>query len=132
VNVDWRNLLAVAMGGAFGSSARYLLGIASLHRFGPGFPWGTLGINLLGSLLIGFVGELALGRAFGMTASVRLFLMVGVLGGFTTFSAFSLEAVGLIVNRSPLVALSYAGGSVLAGLVLCYLGILAGRFLIHL
>lgn len=132
MSVDWRNLLAVALGGAVGSSGRYLLGIASLHRFGPYFPWGTLAINLTGSLLIGLVGELALGRTFGMTSGVRLFLMVGVLGGFTTFSAFSLDAVGLIVNRPPLVALGYIGVSVVASLALCYLGILAGRVLIHL
>ena len=132
MNLDWRNVLAVALGGSAGSVLRYLIGIATLQWFGPNFPWGTMFINVSGSLAIGLVGELALGRAFGMTNAMRLFLMVGILGGFTTFSAFSLEGLGLMANRSPVVALGYVGGSVVLGLVACYAGIVLGRFLMHL
>jgi CrcB protein len=132
LSFDWRNLLAVAAGGALGSSLRFVLGIVSLHAFGPGFPWGTLFINVSGSFAIGLVGELAIGHAFGMGSPVRLFLMVGVLGGFTTFSAFSLEALGLAINRAPIVPLAYVAGSVVLGIAFCYVGVLFGRSLIHL
>ena len=132
MTIDWRDVLAVALGGGLGSSLRYILGIFALQRFGPAFPWSTLAINLSGSLLIGLLGEFALGRTFGANGTARLFLMVGFLGGYTTFSAFSLEGLGLIMHRPPLVALGYIGGSVVLGLAFCYLGIVGGRFLMHL
>ncbi len=132
MTLDWRNVLAVALGGGFGSTLRYLFGIAALHWFGVSFPWGTLIINLGGSFAIGVVGELVLGHAFGMTNVARLFLMVGVLGGFTTFSAFSLEALGMLGGRTPLVGFAYVGASVVVGIAACYGGIVLGRILIHL
>src|SRR3954452_17473913 len=91
------NLLIVMLGGAFGAGARHLVGSVALARFGPGFPWATLSVNLAGGLLIGLLaGWLA--RAGGSEA-IRLFFAVGMLGGFTTFSAFSLE-VFLMIERS--------------------------------
>jgi len=131
MTIDWRNLLAVAAGGALGSSLRYVLGIVSLHVLGPGFPWGTLLINVIGSFAIGLVGEFAIGpHALG--SAMRVFLMIGVLGGFTTFSAFSLESLSLVVTRAPIVPFAYVAGSVVLGIAFCYVGVLLGRSLIHL
>ncbi len=132
MTLDWRNVLAVALGGGLGSTLRYLFGIAALHWFGPNFPWGTLIINVGGSFAIGFIGELFLGHAFGMTNVARVFLMVGVLGGFTTFSAFSLEALGMLGGRTPLVGLIYVAASIVIAIAACYGGIVLGRLLIHL
>jgi len=131
MTIDWRNLLAVAAGGALGSSLRYVLGIVSLHVLGPGFPWGTLLINVIGSFAIGLVGEFAIGpHALG--SAMRVFLMIGVLGGFTTFSAFSLESLSLVVTRAPIIPFAYVAGSVVLGIAFCYVGVLLGRSLIHL
>lgn len=98
--------LFVAMGGALGSMARYWVGSA-LNT--TGFPWGTLAVNVLGSAAIGVLGALNLG------APGRLLLITGVLGGFTTFSAFSLET-GLLYERAPWLAAIYVAASVLLGL----------------
>jgi fluoride ion exporter CrcB/FEX len=78
-------LLLVALGGATGSVLRYLVSMQAAVHLGAGFPWGTLAVNVLGSAAIGLLGGMGLGGAW------RLLLMTGLLGGFTTFSAFSLE-----------------------------------------
>ena len=83
-------LLLVLLGGGLGSAARYLVAVWMADRFGPFFPWGTLTVNILGSLLIGLLATLA-DELGSLGPEVRLFLIVGVLGGFTTFSSFSLE-----------------------------------------
>lgn len=105
-------LVLVALGGAAGSVLRYLVSVASLALFGGGFPWGTLAVNIAGSAAIG-----ALAGA-GMEGQARLLLVTGFLGGFTTFSAFSLEAVGLW-ERSPALAVAYVAASVLLGAMAC-------------
>ncbi|MES2710402.1 MAG: fluoride efflux transporter CrcB [Pseudomonadota bacterium] len=109
-------VLCVALGGALGSVARYLLTLLAVAQLGAGFPWGTLAINIAGSALIGVAAGL------GASGEWRLFLVTGVLGGFTTFSAFSLET-GLLWERSPTLAVSYVAASVilaLAGFALCF------------
>ena len=83
--IDWRAVVAVAAGAAIGGVLRYVVGQLFLQRFGPGFPYGTLFINVSGSFLIGIVAQLALTRAFGITPLVRLLLATGILGGYTTF-----------------------------------------------
>lgn len=121
--------LLVAAGGAVGAVGRYQLGRAVTHWAGPntGFPWGTLSANILGSLAMGLlVGWLAHRGAAG-SENLRLLLGVGVLGGFTTFSAFSLEMVLLVERGSLGLAMLYAGVSVLAGLAALYIGLLAMR-----
>lgn len=114
-------LLLVMLGGALGSGARYLFGRAALALFGPGFPLGTLGVNLVGGLLMGVLaGGLV---RFGGGESVRLLLGVGVIGGFTTFSAFSLDTVVLVERGSAGLAATYVAVSVLGSLAALYLGL---------
>lgn len=107
-------LAAVALGGAIGSVARYLVGLWATAQFGAGFPWGTVVVNILGSAVIGGLGG-ALAEGLEMPAPWRLFLITGILGGFTTFSAFSLDA-GLLWLRVPYIAGLYVALSVLGGL----------------
>ena len=125
------SLLYVAFGGAIGASARHLLGGATLRIWGPGFPWGTLIANVLGGLLMGaLIGWLAFkGSQFagGAGESVRLFLGVGILGGFTTFSAFSLDAILMIEKKAYGVAAGYISASVLLSLLALFLGLVLAR-----
>src|SRR5690606_20245426 len=81
------HLLLVAVGGALGSGLRHLVNLAALRLFGPGFPWGTFAVNVVGSFAMGLFVEL-LARRFGGSAELRLFVATGIFGGFTTFSAF--------------------------------------------
>jgi CrcB protein len=108
-------LMAVAAGGAAGSVARWLVGVAAARFLGTGFPWGTLAVNVLGGFAIGVLAEV-LSR--GAPPLLRPLLITGFLGGFTTFSAFALEAVSL---ARPL-ALLYVAVSVALTLGACALG----------
>lgn len=99
-------IFAVAAGGALGSVTRYLVGIASGRMFGTSFPWGTLIINITGSFLIGaFVGMFA--TRWDLPPAARIFLTVGICGGYTTFSTFSLDAWYLIERGANLASLAY-------------------------
>ena len=119
------NLLIVMLGGAIGAGARHLVGSLMLARFGPGFPWWTLTVNLVGGLLMGLLaGWLA--RAGGNEAT-RLFAAVGVLGGFTTFSAFSLETFGMIERSQYALAACSVGASVIGSVLLRFAGLWAFR-----
>ena len=118
--VTW---LAVAFGGALGSLARFWLAAAMTALTGPRFPWGTLLINVAGSFIIGLVAAATLAPArLPMHPDLRIFLMVGVCGGFTTFSAFSLQTLELLQAGEGWPALGYVVGSVL----LCVAGAWAG------
>jgi fluoride exporter len=127
--VDWKAIFAVAIGGALGTTLRYVVGSAFLQRFGPGFPWGTLVINVTGSFFIGVVAQLALSRSFGVTPTIRIFAATGVLGGYTTFSTFSLDSLVLVGDGAAPVALAYAAGSVIGGFFAAYLGQVFARLL---
>jgi CrcB protein len=107
------NILLVMAGGAIGAALRYLLSQASLRALGPGWPWGTFGANVLGGLAMGLLAGWLAARAAG-GEPIRLFLAVGILGGFTTFSAFSLETMLMIERGDWLPALFYALVSVAA------------------
>jgi CrcB protein len=125
--IEWKAVCAVAIGAALGGVARYVVGQVFAQRFGPGFPYGTLFINVTGSFLIGIVAELSTSRAFGMTPLIRVFAATGILGGYTTFSAFSLEALVLVSDGAALLAALYAAGSVALGVVAAYAGLILVR-----
>jgi CrcB protein len=109
------------LGGALGAGARYLAGRAALALPGSDFPWGTLVVNLVGGLLMGLLaGVLARG---GASEAWRLLLGVGVLGGFTTFSAFSLDAVTMIGRGDVGAALVYVFASVIGSIAALYAGL---------
>ncbi len=124
--------LLVASGGALGAMARYALGL-TVGRLAPGaawpqsWPWGTFGANLIGGLLMGLLaGWLAL-KAGAHQESIRLFAAVGVLGGFTTFSAFSLETALMIERREMATAALYVAASVVLAVAALFLGLLIAR-----
>lgn len=119
---------AVAAGGALGSMARFWLGGVVAALTGPRFPWGTLLINILGSGIIGGVAGLtAMPPRVAMHPDVRIFLMVGICGGFTTFSAFSLQLLELLQTGYVAAGLLYAAGSVLLCLLFVWIGWYLGR-----
>ena len=104
-------ILAVATGGALGSVARYLVGVGSGKLFGTDFPWGTLIINATGSFLIGaFIGLFA--AKWDLSQATRIFLTVGICGGYTTFSTFSLDAYYLMERGQTLASFAYMMASV--------------------
>lgn len=109
-------MLLVGLGAAVGANLRYLIGQAVAARWGSGFPYGTLIINLAGSFGIGLFFAFIEPRVAG-SSSWRLLLVTGLLGGFTTFSAFSYEAFGLIQQGRMLAALLYCVLSVVGGLL---------------
>ena len=124
-------LLLVMLGGAVGAGFRYHIGGVALRNLGPHFPWGTWIVNLLGGFLMGVLAG-ALVKQFTPAEGepLRLFLGVGVLGGFTTFSAFSLETTNMLIRGQAVQAAAYAvssvAGSVLMLLIGLYLTRLAG------
>lgn len=122
-------LLFVMIGGALGSAARYLTGRAALTALGPDFPYGTLAVNLVGGLLMGVLTAI-LARVGGLAEPWRLFLGVGVLGGFTTFSSFSLDAVTMIERGALAPALGYVLVSVIGSIVALFAGLAATRALL--
>ena len=118
-------LLLVMIGGALGSGARFLTSRAMLAWLGPDFPYGTLAVNLVGGLLMGLlVGVLA---RTGGSEDWRLFVGVGVLGGFTTFSAFSLDLVTMIERGAATVAIGYALASVIGAALALFAGLTLAR-----
>jgi len=120
--------LAVALGGALGSVARFWLTGAMAALTGPRFPWGTLLINVGGSFIIGLVAALTLTpERLGWHPSVRIFLMTGFCGGFTTFSAFSLQALELLQDGETLAALGYMAGSVILCVLFTWFGWMIAR-----
>ncbi|MBP1856556.1 fluoride efflux transporter CrcB [Rhizobium herbae] len=122
-------ILLVAAGGALGSVLRYLVGLWTLRSFGPSFPWGTLTVNVTGSFLIGVFAEV-IARKFGASAEMRVFLITGILGGYTTFSAFSLDAITLMERGEPVTALIYVASSVLLSAIAVFAGLALMRAIV--
>ncbi|SDJ13646.1 fluoride efflux transporter CrcB [Lutimaribacter saemankumensis] len=106
-------LWQVALGGALGASARYLTGVAAMRLIGPGFPWGTLAVNVVGSFLM---GVLVVVLAHKDATRLAPLLMTGVLGGFTTFSAFSLDTIAMVERGQGALAFFYVAASVMLSL----------------
>jgi CrcB protein len=122
------HLLLVMLGGAVGAGARHLTGRAALALWGPGFPWGTLAVNLIGGFAMGLLAGWLAARASGDEA-MRALLGVGVLGGFTTFSAFSLDAVLMVERGDYGAALAYVLASVVGSIVALFAGLQLTRVL---
>ena len=117
--------LLVFVGGGLGSLARHAINRIGLAQLGPGFPWWTLTVNVAGSFLIGLLAGLFGAIETGQNA--RLFLVTGFLGGFTTFSAFSLDALTLWERGAPVQAACYVLGSVILSLLAAAFGMLIAR-----
>ena len=117
-----QNILLVALGSALGGVGRFVLTGWISARIAPTFPWGTLTVNIIGSTLIGILAGIADGQRVGLTAEARVFLMVGLLGGFTTFSSFSLETLRLLHDG----AWARAGGNVVLSVFACMVGVALG------
>jgi len=128
----WSSLLLAMAGGALGSGLRFTIGASLLQRFGAGFPWGTLTVNLLGSFVAGFL-MIWLDARGPSSWALRALLIVGVMGGLTTFSSLMMECLVFArTDRSMMIAL-YLGITLVAGLLLVMLGarlglsVVAGR-----
>ncbi len=120
-----RTVLAVALAGALGALARWSIGAWFGHRF-PSFPWGTMVINVSGSFILGVMFAVLVERNIGST-TLRVALMTGLMGAYTTFSTFSLETFRLFEDGATGSALANIGFSVVLGLVGVWLGVTAGR-----
>ncbi|MCA0013640.1 fluoride efflux transporter CrcB [Mesorhizobium sp. B292B1B] len=121
------NLLLVMAGGGIGAGIRHLANMGSLRLVGPNYPWGTMAINIVGSFAMGlFIATLA---RRGGSNEVRLFVATGILGGFTTFSAFSLDFATLWERGATLPAFGYALASVIGAIIALFLGLWLARSL---
>jgi fluoride exporter len=123
-----RLLLLATVGGALGSGARHLVNVAVTRAMGPAFPWATLTVNVVGSLLMGFLVDLIL-RRFGGSVEMRTFLATGILGGFTTFSAFTLDVSALVGRGDHTGAVTYIVASVAISLIALYAGLALSKAL---
>lgn len=120
------NLILVFLGGGIGATARYGLQGAVYRMTGAGFPYGTLVVNVLGSFLIGLLIT-SFEERFMMSPSLRVFLTIGILGGFTTFSSFSFETMALLRDGSYGLGLMNIASSVVVCLGATWLGIMLGK-----
>ena len=123
--------LIVFLGAGLGGAARHGVNVAAARLLGYGFPFGTLIVNLAGSLAIGLLAGW-FGYRTGINQHMRLFLTTGILGGFTTFSAFSLDAALLIERHAYVSAAAYVLGSVLASIAAVFVGLALFRTGAHL
>ncbi len=123
---DWRLAVAVGLGGALGSVARYLLGTLLQTRTTGTFPVATLIINVSGSLLLGFLMQFGL-ETRSVSPEMRLFLTTGFCGGYTTFSTFSFESFTLAHTGRAMAAGAYVGASVVLGLAAARVGYAVGQ-----
>jgi CrcB protein len=119
-------LLLVFVGGGFGAVARHLSGMAVMRAAGPGFPWGTMAVNIAGSMAMGLLIAWLARRSAGDN-ELRLLLATGFLGGFTTFSAFSLDAVTLYERGALTAAAAYVIASVTVSILALFGGLWLAR-----
>ena len=121
-----KNILLVGFGGGFGSAARYLCQKWFTVHYPHAFPWGTFTVNFAGCLLIGIFWGITF-KSFTENEHWKLLLMTGICGGFTTFSAFTLEGIGLLREQKLMLFFSYIFCSVLLGLLATYAGMKISR-----
>jgi CrcB protein len=124
-----RLLLLASLGGAIGAGARYLVNVWALRALGASFPWATFIVNVAGSLAMGVLVAL-FARRFDSAPELRIFLTTGILGGFTTFSAFSADAVALFERGDMGLALAYVAGSVVLSIGALCAGLALARSLL--
>lgn len=124
------NYLAVLVGGGIGSLLRYLLALFSYRLFSPVFPWGTLSVNLIGSFLIGLMWGFS--EHYMVSPNVKLFILVGLLGGFTTFSSFALESFNLFRDGEIKLALFNILAQNLSGIALVLAGFILSGYMIRI
>jgi CrcB protein len=118
------------MGGAIGSMLRYAAALWTVERLGPGFPWHTAAINVIGSFLIGVIAVYSQ-SGIGLSPYMSAFVVVGILGGFTTFSTFSYDTVTLMADGAPAIAFAYCAGTVILGILAALTGTALARFALH-
>ncbi len=118
-------IIYVALGGAFGASGRHLVGQWALRNLDSGFPWGTFIVNVVGSLFMGVLIGWLMTKQGGQ--NLKLFLATGFLGGFTTFSAFSLDAINLLERKTIGPFIFYVGGSIIIAVIALALGLWIAR-----
>ena len=121
-------LLIASAGGAIGAGARYLLNVGFARWLGPGFPWSTFAANVVGCLLMGLVTGLLAARVTDWP-EMRVFVTTGILGGFTTFSAYALDFAGLLERDQSFQALLYLIGSVVLAIAALYIGLKLARII---
>jgi len=121
-----KTLLLVAIAGAVGSASRYLVSLGAVRWFGPGFPYGTLTVNVVGSFLIALIMQIGL-RTEALTPLMRVTLTTGFLGGFTTYSAFNYESLDMMSRGAWRLALTNLAATVVACLVAGVLGFRVAR-----
>lgn len=124
-------LLLIALGSALGGALRYLLSQAIHLTFGRDYPYGTLSVNLLGCFCMGLLFVLLKEKYSHLAQSLRPFLLIGLLGGFTTFSAFAIETLNLFESYQLLKALGNIVLTTVGCLAITWLGLCCGRFLWH-
>ncbi|WP_158930033.1 fluoride efflux transporter CrcB [Acidisphaera sp. S103] len=123
--MSFTTCLVVMIGGAFGTLARYVISVLALS-ISRELPWGTIAINVTGSFIIGFFGTLTLAHGrFPVSENMRLFVMIGLCGGYTTFSSFSLQTLDLL--RSD--AMARASLNILVSVILCIMAVAAGHLI---
>lgn len=121
-------LLIASAGGAIGAGARYLLNVGFARWLGPGFPWSTFVANVSGCLLMGLITGLLAARLTD-SPELRVFLTTGILGGYTTFSAYALDFAGLMERDQSMQALVYLVASVALSIVALYIGLKLARII---
>jgi CrcB protein len=120
-------ILLIALGGAIGSVCRYSCGGIVYRLFGSIFPWGTLAVNVIGSFLIGFLWAAFERAAIG--SNMRMFVFIGILGGFTTFSSYTLETLNLLREGETRLAVTNMLVSNFAGLAAVFIGFVIFRYI---
>ncbi|MGC1381926.1 MAG: fluoride efflux transporter CrcB [Candidatus Baltobacteraceae bacterium] len=122
--------IAIGFGGAVGSMLRYGVTLWMVERTGPGFPWHTALINIIGSFFIGVVVAYTQ-SSIGFSPLISAFATVGILGGFTTFSTFSYDTLTLLSDGANSLAIAYCGGTVILGIFAAALGMAIARIALH-
>lgn len=122
------NILLIFIGSGLGGTIRYFVSTHTHLILGKNFPYGTLFVNITGSLIIGFLSVIIMERFSNNAPQLRALLMIGLLGGYTTFSSFSIEAITFFEQGEILKALLYIGLSIVLCLVAAFLGVKLGRF----